>query len=46
MNLFNFELNEAIKGLMLSVSYGLFFGFIMGLVRYLVISVFERREGR
>ena len=44
MNLFNFDINDVIKSFMLAYSYGLFFGFLMGLIRYLFLSAFERSE--
>lgn len=46
MNSFNFVLNDAIVGLFGFFFSGVVFGMLwLGLVRFLLLSVFERREG-
>lgn len=44
MNLFLFDHNEAIRGLVYAYAYGMAFGFIMGVMRNFLIGTFERRE--
>jgi hypothetical protein len=46
MNIFGFNLNDAIVGLFAFFWAGLAFGMLwLGLIRFLLLSVFERREG-
>ena len=44
MNSFSFILSEAQKGLMLAVFYGMAMGFLLGFIRFLTMTFFERRE--
>ena len=44
LNLFLFDYCEAISGLQLAFLYGLFFGVLFGLVRYMLLGVIERDE--
>jgi len=45
MNIFGFELIDTIQGLYFAFLFGLFIGGgIFGLIRMLLLSVFERRE--
>lgn len=44
MNAFGFTYVDAVKGLMLAYFWGLFLGFLIGLIRYLVFYVAQKRE--
>jgi hypothetical protein len=45
MNIFNFDLNYAVIGLFDFFWSGVAFGMLwLGLIRFLLLSVFERRE--
>lgn len=44
MNIFNFVKSDAIEGLVLAYLWGLFLGFLIGLIRYLVFNTAQRRE--
>lgn len=43
MNSFGFTLSDAQQGLFMAFSYGVWFGFIIGLLRYLFFRVFEAK---
>jgi len=43
MNVFNFYLPEIIASLVVIFVFGIFFGFLIGLIRYMMIGVFERK---
>jgi len=44
MNVFGFNTQDAIAGLYYTFIFGIFFGFLMGLMRYMMIGVFERKD--
>jgi hypothetical protein len=43
MNIFGFIANDAIIGLFFSLLLGTMFGFVFGLIRYMIFSVVERK---
>jgi len=44
MNLFGFILSDAVVALCLAFFYGMAFGLILTLVRFLLFTAFERKE--
>jgi len=44
MNLFFFTLGDAQVGLFLAFAYGVVFGIILALVRFMVFTMLERKE--
>jgi len=44
MNIFLFSLPDTATSLMLFLSYGLFFGFFISIVRFLLFTFLERHE--
>lgn len=43
MNLFNFSLADAQQGLFTAFMYGTWFGFVMGLLRYIFFRAIEAK---